>query len=243
VTGIPLAVLRPLLALSALTGTLVGLGRRRRSARRAVRLSEMEFVAIDLETTGLDPRRDRIVAMAAIPFGRGRPQPGAGFTRVVNPGQPIPAAAQAIHGIGDADVRDAPRVAAALPEFLTRCRDRVIVAHAADLDLAIINRAARAAGLNHLAEPALDIGLLANALLPSWWDLSLEGLGRLLGVETIGRHTAEGDALTAGAIFVRMLPFLAQRGILTLGGALRVQRQGPSLPGGPGATGGGLAGP
>jgi DNA polymerase-3 subunit epsilon len=243
VTGIRLAVLRPLLALCALTGTLVGLGRRRRSARRAVRLSEMEFVAIDLETTGLDPRRDRIVAMAAIPFGRGRPQPGAGFTRVVNPGQPIPPAAQAIHGIGDADVQDAPRVAVALPEFLTRCRDRVIVAHAADLDLAIINRAARAAGLNHLAEPALDIGLLANALFPSWWDLSLEGLGRLLEVETIGRHTAEGDALTAGAIFVRMLPFLAQRGILTLGGALRVQRQRPSLPGGPGATGGGLAGP
>jgi DNA polymerase III epsilon subunit-like protein len=236
-------VLRPFLALSALTGILVGLGDRRRSARRAVRLADMEFVAIDLETTGLDPRRDRIVAMAAIPFGGGGPQPGAGFTRVVNPGQPIPATAQAIHGIGDADVRDAPPVAAALPEFLTRCRDRVIVAHAADLDLAIINRAAGTAGLSHLTEPALDIGRLASALFPSWWDLSLEGLGRLLGVETVGRHTAEGDALAAGAIFVRMLPVLAQRRIVTLGAALRLQRQGPALPGGPGATGGGLAGP
>ena len=130
-----------------------------------------------------------------------------------------------------------------LPEFLARCRGRAVVAHTAGFDLAIIKRAARRAGLTPVESPVLDIDLLAHALFPSWWDLSLEGLGRLLEVAVIGRHTANGDALTAGAIFVRMLPLLASRGVLTLEGALRLQRRGALVPSGPGATGGGLAGP
>lgn len=242
-TGIPLLALWPVLTLVALAGALLVLARRRRSVRRDVPLHDMEFVAIDLETTGLDPRRDLIVALAAIPFIGGRAQPDAGYTRIVNPGQPVPAVAQAIHGIGDADVQDAPSAAAALPEFLLRCRDRVVVAHTAGFDLTIVKRTARAAGLTPVDSPVLDIGALAHALFPSWWDLSLEGLARLLEVTVIRRHTADGDALTAGTIFLRMLPLLAQRGILTLGDALRLQRRGALVPDGPGATGGGLAGP
>ncbi len=241
--GIPFLTLWSVLTFVALAGALVVLARRRRSVRHDVPLHDVEFVAIDLETTGLDPRRDVIVALAAIPFVGGQAQPDAGYTRIVNPGQPIPAAAQAIHGIGDADVQDAPSAAAALPEFLLRCRDRVIVAHTAGFDLAIIKRAARAAGLTPVEGPVLDIGAIAHALFPSWWDLSLEGLGRLLEVAVIRRHTADGDALTAGTIFHRMLPLLAQRGVLTLGEALRLQRRGALVPDGPGATGGGLAGP
>ena len=91
--------------------------------------------------------------------------------------------------------------------------------------------------------PVLDIGALAHALFPSWWDLSLEGLAHLVEVQPIGRHTAEGDALTAGLIFVRLVPLLEQRGVTTLSDALAVQRRGPIVPAGPGATGGGLAGP
>lgn len=239
----PLLALWPVVTLVALAGALVVLARRRRSARHQLPLHDMEFVAIDLETTGLDPRRDAIVSLAAIPFVGGRPQPDAGYTRIVNPGRPIPAAAQAIHGIGDLDVRDAPSASAALPEFLLRCRDRVVVAHTANFDLAIIKRTARGAGLSPVEGPVLDIGALAHALFPSWWDLSLEGLGRLLEVTVIGRHTAEGDALTAGTIFIRMLPLLAQGGILTLEDALRLERRGSLVPDGPSATGGGLTGP
>lgn len=233
----------PVLTFVVLAGALAVAARRMRSARPDIPLRDMEFVAIDLETTGLDPRRDVIVAMAAIPFIDGRARPDLGHSRIVAPGQPIPPAARAIHGIGDADVRSAPSVAAVLPELLVRCRDRVIVAHTAGFDLAIIERAARAAGLAPVESPVIDIGILAHALFPSWWDLSLEGLGRLLEVEVVGRHTADGDALTAGAIFIRMLPLLAKRGILTLRGALRLQRRGVLIPSGPGATGGALSGP
>lgn len=62
----------------------------------------------------------------------------AGYTRLVNPGRPIPAASQAIHGTGDADVRDAPTVAEALVEFLRLCHGRPIVARTAGFDLPLL---------------------------------------------------------------------------------------------------------
>lgn len=223
---------------------LIGAAARKWLGRRAdPGLRGLEFVAIDTETTGLDPRRDTLVAVAAIPFRDGRPVEDAGYTRLVNPGRPIPAAARAVHGIGDEDVRSAPPAAAALPGFLAACRGRPVVAHTAGFDLAIINRTARQAGLPALDGPVLDIGALAHALFPSWWDLSLEGLCRLLETEAIDRHTARGDALTAGVLFVRLVPLLERRGAATLGRALRLQRRGPLVPPGPGNQGGGLAGP
>ncbi len=238
------AILLPALAAAVLAGGVaVWRLQRRRDEAGEERLRDLAFVAIDIETTGLDPRRDAIVALAAVPFVGGRPRPETGYTGLVNPGRPIPAAARAIHGITDADVACAPSPAAALPDFLAACRGRPIVAHGAAFDLAVVNRHARAAGLEPLRGAVLDIGALAHALFPSWWDLSLDGLGRLLEVAPVDRHTARGDALTAGALFLRLVPVLEQHGVLTLGGALRLQRGTALIPGGPGATGGGLTGP
>ena len=132
---------------------------------------------------------------------------------------------------------------AVLPELLAACAAGPLVAHTAWFDVTLINRAAARAGLPPLRDPVLDIGALAHALFPSWWDLSLEGLGRLMEVEMVDRHTARGDALTAGLIFLRMIPRLEERGVRTLSGALRLQRRRPAIVGGPGPSGSGLSGP
>jgi DNA polymerase III alpha subunit (gram-positive type) len=208
-----------------------------------VTLEDLEFVAIDTETTGLDPKTDALVSVAAIPFAGGKPRLAEALDRLVNPQRPMPEAARAIHGIGDDDVRNAPAAEAVLPDLLAACDGRPIVAHTAWFDLTLLNRAARRAGLAQLRGPVLDIGVLARALFPSWWDLSLEGLGRLMEVEMVDRHTAHGDALTAGLIFVRMIPRLEEKGVRTLSAALRLQRRSPLVQAGPGATGGGLSGP
>ena len=239
----PSVFLACLAATALASGAAVRWRHRCRSPEPEVALADLEFVAIDLETTGLDPQRDAIVALAAIPFAGGGPRSEASYVSLVDPGRPIPPAAQAIHGIRDADVLGAPSAAEALPRFLDVCRNRAIVAHTAAFDLAFINRFARSAGLSKLRAVVLDVGALAHGLFPSWWDLSLEGLGRLLEVEPVDRHTARGDALSAGLIFLKMVPLLERRGAGTLSGTLKLQRRVALLPGGPGATGGGLAGP
>ena len=59
-----------------------------RDTRSVESLLTEGFVAIDIETTGLDPRRDDIVEIAAVPFVDGRPQ--SAYVTRVNPGRPIP---------------------------------------------------------------------------------------------------------------------------------------------------------
>src|SRR5438552_6441986 len=85
------------------------------------------FVAIDLETTGLDARRDVVVAIAAVPFEDGRPRDG--LVTLVNPGRSIPPASTAIHGIDDAAVVGAPFLHEVLPRFEAVCTHRIVVGH------------------------------------------------------------------------------------------------------------------
>jgi DNA polymerase III epsilon subunit-like protein len=98
------------------------------------------FVAIDVETTGLNPRRDAIVAVAAIPFEAGRSRPG--FVTLVNPRRPIPAQSTAIHGINDAAVATAPSIVEVLPRFDSVCTRRIVIGHDVAFDVAVLEQSA-----------------------------------------------------------------------------------------------------
>jgi DNA polymerase-3 subunit epsilon len=65
---------------------------------------------------------------------------------------------------------------------------------------------------------------LAAAVYPGWTDVTLESLATRLGVPVVGRHTARGDALVAGAMMMKLLPELARRGHRTLADAAWLQR-------------------
>ena len=181
-----------------------------------------EFVAIDLETTGLDARRDAAVAVAVVPFRGGEPM--AGYETFVNPGRPIPAASTRIHGITDAMVTSAPRLGEVLDELEVLCGDHVVVGHGVAFDLAILEKGSRAHHRPPLRNTALCTMRLAAALHPGWADVTLESVASRLGVPVVGRHTARGDALVAGALMLGLLPELARRGHRTVADALWLQR-------------------
>ncbi len=177
-------------------------------------LRQRGFIAIDLETTGLDPRRDRIVSLAAVEF--------AGDDRVselvtlVNPGRPIPASATAIHGIDDAMVARAPDEAAAVRRLDTLCGGQVVVGHGVGFDIAVLGRSRGGVLPTPAPLAILCTQRLAAALHPRWNDVSLEAVAAALGVPINGRHTAEGDAIAAGQLLLALLPRLSERGIRTL---------------------------
>jgi DNA polymerase-3 subunit epsilon len=100
--------------------------RRRVSLTGVVMLQNLDLnrplAIVDLETTGLDPQKDRIVEIGVLKLvpGGDREQ----RSRRLNPGMPIPPAATAVHGITDADVAGAPRfeeVAGSLLALLDGC--------------------------------------------------------------------------------------------------------------------------
>src|SRR5262245_44574154 len=96
-------------------------------------LAEVEFVVVDLETTGGSPGAGGITEIGAVRVAGGRLIDK--FATFVNPGQPIPPFVARLTGITDEMVADAPPIAEALPRFLEFAGSSVLVAHNAAFDM------------------------------------------------------------------------------------------------------------
>jgi DNA polymerase-3 subunit epsilon len=73
-------------------------------------------------------------------------------------------------------------------------------------------------------QPVLDTLLLSQVVHPHQQQHALEAIAARLGVTIIGRHTALGDAIVAGEVFLKMIPLLAEKGIHTLKDAREAAR-------------------
>jgi DNA polymerase-3 subunit epsilon len=181
-------------------------------------LRTASFAAFDCETTGMDPRRDRIVALGAVRFTLDGAI-AATFQELVDPGLPIPPTAIAVHGIDDAAVRGRPDIATIVPVFRSFIGESVPVAHMAAFDLAFLRGPLRRARQPTL-ERVLDTAVIASRLLAPLPDLSLETLCARLGLPAAGRHTALGDATITARVFGKLTVLLERRGARTLHEAL-----------------------
>jgi DNA polymerase III epsilon subunit family exonuclease len=99
-------------------------------------LASATFAVVDVETTGIDPARDRVVEVACV-LVRNR-QIVHAFSSLVNPGCAIRASAFAVHGIDDAMVANAPTLAGIVTDLQALCTEAVVVAHNASFDLAFL---------------------------------------------------------------------------------------------------------
>jgi DNA polymerase-3 subunit epsilon/CBS domain-containing protein len=184
-------------------------------------LIALDAMVIDTEATGLDPARARIVEFGAVLLNGGKISGEETLRLLVNPGEPIPAAAAAIHGITNDSVADAPAFAATWKQVQTFAEKRVWIGHTLGFDLTLLTRECARAGLPFERPSILDTRLLAQVAEPNLSGYTLESLASWLGVEAAERHAALGDAITTARIFVALLPRLRERGIRTLGEALR----------------------
>ncbi|OLE38553.1 MAG: hypothetical protein AUG48_01395 [Actinobacteria bacterium 13_1_20CM_3_68_9] len=189
---------------------------------------EARYAVVDLETTGLDPRRDEIISFASIPIEDARVIVGGTRTTVVRPTRMPEAETIRIHGLRPADLADAPALPDVLDLMLESLTGRVLVAHVAWVERGFLAAALKRAGLR-LAEPLLDTSVLARQVLAPE-DLgderasSLAELVRKLGLPVHSPHVAEGDALTTAQLFLAVATHLDRIEPQTVGSLARLSR-------------------
>lgn len=179
-------------------------------------LSQLTYTAFDTETTGLQPSEgDEIIQIGAARIVNGRLLKNEVFDQFVDPKRPIAPASTKVHGITADMLLGQPTIDVALPEFYAFCEDTVLVAHNAAFDMRFLQMKEKTTGIS-FRQPLLDTLLLSAVIHPDQESHSLEVIAEQLGINIVGRHTALGDAIVAGEVFLRMIPLLAENGIRTL---------------------------
>jgi DNA polymerase-3 subunit epsilon len=189
------------------------------------RLSDLAYSVFDTETTGLEPSNgDEIIQIGAVRIVNHRLLRQEVFDQLVDPGIRLKPAGILIHGITEAMVRGQPRLDVVLPAFHEFCAETVLVAHNAAFDMRFFQLKEDSLDVR-FTQPVLDTLLLSEVIHPNQESHRLESIAERLGINVIGRHTALGDAYVTGEVFLKMIPLLADMGIVTLRQALDAAQQ------------------
>ncbi len=167
----------------------------------------MREIIFDTETTGLDPREDRIIELGCVELSNRFPT-GRTMHVFINPeGRSVSPEAQAIHGISDTDLADKPVFADILQEFLDFIDGAKLVAHNANFDIGFIN-----AELERLGQPYIDPSRVVDTLAIArrkhpMGPNSLDALCRRYGIDNSHRtkHGALLDAELLAEIYIELV--------------------------------------
>jgi DNA polymerase III subunit epsilon len=179
-------------------------------------LTQLIFTVFDTETTGLEPSAgDEIIQIGATRIVNGRLLRNETFEQLVDPRRPLARESVQIHGITEDLLRGQPTIDKVLPLFRGFCEETVLVGHNVAFDMRFLQMKEESTGVQ-FRQPVLDTLLLSAVIHPNQESHQLEAIAARLGVHVIGRHTALGDAIVTGEVFLKMIPLLAEQGIHTL---------------------------
>jgi DNA polymerase-3 subunit epsilon len=179
-------------------------------------LTQLTFTVFDTETTGLQPSDgDEIIQIGATRIVNGRLLRSETFEQLVDPQRPLVHESIHIHGITEDLLSGQPTIDKVLPAFHRFCEDTVLVGHNVAFDMRFLQMKEKTTGVQ-FRQPVLDTLLLSAVIHPNQESHQLEAIAERLGVNVIGRHTALGDAIVTGEVFLKMIPLLAAQGIYTL---------------------------
>ncbi len=160
-------------------------------------LDMTSIVALDIETTGLDPQKDAVIEIGAVRFD-GRRIEGE-WSTLVHPGRPIPPFITRLTGITDQMVIQAPPLKAVLPNLAAFAGDAPILGHNIGFDLSFLQRHNI---LRH--NEIIDTYELAAVLIPNAGRYNLGALAQQLGVPLPATHRALDDARVTRLVFLRL---------------------------------------
>jgi len=174
----------------------------------------MNFIALDLETTGTLPYVDHIVEIAAVLFKKN--EVSDVFQTLVNPGVEISPEVTRINGITNQMVQSKPAIEEVLGSFADFCSDYLIVAHNATFDFQFLKSAIEKYKSKAPLGEVLDTYSLAKKVLPGLNNYKLGTLVQHLKIEYTTLHRAEQDARCCGQLFQKIIEQLRMTNIRQL---------------------------
>ncbi|WP_299439025.1 exonuclease domain-containing protein [uncultured Rhodospira sp.] len=175
---------------------------------------DVEFLAIDLETTGLDPTQHEILSVGYAPIRAGGVLLGEARHMLVRPTRPIPEETAVIHGLLDDHMESAPPLEAVLPEVLRALRGRVPLAHFATVERRFLSFACKRVYGQPMVVPYVDTLRLEQRTLERRQQAVVQGSLRLhaarerYGLPRYKAHNAMMDAIAAGELFLAQVAYM-----------------------------------
>jgi len=186
-------------------------------------VDQVRFVVLDSETTGLDPRHDRLITIGAVGVRAGEIQIDDSFDALIRVDENT--SAVAVHGVTRDESRAGIEEPEALERFLDFVRDGVIVGHHIGHDIATFDAGYDRHWGTHLLNRNMDTMDLtlhleqdgAFAGRPPIRRFTLDALCEMFDVVPHDRHTAGGDAFITAQVLLRLLKLAGRCGRSTLG--------------------------
>ena len=175
-----------------------------------------EFVVLDVETTGLQPSRQRIIEIAISRFSDG----GVAhhWESLCHPERQIPAYIVKLTGIDDDLIAGAPRFESLADAVAELIADAVVVGHNVEFDLGFLNAELKRVGRAPVVNDRVDTLALASKIVPGLRKPTLRAVAERLGVASAAknRHRAGPDARVTGDVAVALIEQAWAAGFRTL---------------------------
>lgn len=170
--------------------------------RRAAVIPD-EFVAIDIETTGLNPTCDEIIEVSAVRYRNGHEVEA--YETLVKPTRPLGVFVTLFNGITNDMVADAPAVGEIMPPLRAFIGDSVLLGHNVHFDINFLYDAIERAGAPHLSNDFIDTMGLLRRIKGAEAPGSLAAAAQAYSISVPGHHRAGWDSRCAAELFLRLV--------------------------------------
>ena len=161
-----------------------------------------DYVCVDIETTGIRPKWDRIIEIGAVKVRDGEVVDT--FSELVNPGIPVPERITELTGITTEMVEDKSGIENVLPQFIEFAGNDIILGHNVRFDYGFLKQ--NAINLNlQFDKSGLDTLKIARKTLPKEWSKGLECLCKIFGIEDKNHHRAYNDAEVTSKLYMILM--------------------------------------
>jgi DNA polymerase-3 subunit alpha (Gram-positive type) len=181
------------------------------SRARGESLDSLDYIVLDIETTGLEPTQHELTEIGALKI-KGKELQNI-FSTLIRPQNPISPEITRLTGIDNDMVKDSPSAREILPRFIEFAGSSILVVHNADFDIPFLKHHLKLLNDQEISNENICTVKTARYLLPELESYKLHSLALHFGIPVENRHRAVGDAELTYQIWIKFIDLLKEKGI------------------------------